>query len=74
MDGSEETGARVRQIGRDVFGFAVLRPAQVEAAFTAAGISPGQPPSHGAQAPSVIGAARRRLDVARNTRALPCMG
>ena len=32
MDDSEETGARVRQIARDVLGLAVLRPAQVEAA------------------------------------------
>ncbi len=32
MEGSEETGARVRQIARDVLGLAVLRPAQVEAA------------------------------------------
>jgi len=32
MDGSEETGARVRQIARDVLGLAVLRPAQLEAA------------------------------------------
>jgi len=32
MDGSKETGARVRRIARDVLGFAVLRPAQLEAA------------------------------------------
>ena len=32
VDGSEETGARIRQIARDVLGLAVLRPAQVEAA------------------------------------------
>ncbi len=32
MDGGGETGARVRRIGRDVLGLAVLRPAQVEAA------------------------------------------
>ncbi len=31
VDGSERTGARVRQIAREVLGFAVLRPAQVEA-------------------------------------------
>jgi len=30
VDGSEETGARIRQIARDVLGLAVLRPTQVE--------------------------------------------
>ena len=34
MDDSEETGARVRQIARDVLGLDVLRPAQLEAGAT----------------------------------------
>jgi len=38
VDGSEETGARIRQIARDVLRLAVLRPTQVEvAAALAAG-------------------------------------